>query len=251
MDVTGKVQMKNDSIIPDWRKIGTALRAFWSVFFKPEKARRLGGVLNGQIGRRSLLVRLGAEFQPQMVVETGAHRVVTTKFLAQTFGVKTISCEIHPDYFWEGRWRTLPQRNCRIFPEDTREFLRRIGSRMKSPEDLVLIYLDAHWDPQDLPLLEELKIIHSQIRHAIILIDDFRHPEDPGYGFDEYAGGVNIELKLLKQADQAFHQVFFPVMASSQETGMKRGSAYLGLGSGLTLLETCKELKKFSAASGL
>ena len=122
---------------------------------------------------------------------------------------------------------------------------------MKSPEDRVLIYLDAHWDPQDLPLLEELKIIHSQIRHAIILIDDFRHPEDPGYGFDEYAGGVRIELKLLKQADPAFHQVFFPVMASSQETGMKRGSAYLGLGSGLTLLQACKELKKFSAASGL
>ena len=59
MDVTGKFQMKNDPTIPDWRKIGTALRAFWSVFFKPEKARRLGGVLNGQIGRRNLLVRLG------------------------------------------------------------------------------------------------------------------------------------------------------------------------------------------------
>ena len=238
---------KNDSEKPN-SSFALALKALWSVFLKPEKARRLGGVLNGQLGRQELLTRLGRAFEPQLVVETGAHRGVTTKFLAQTFGVKTISCEIHPDYFWEGRWRTLPQRNCRIFPEDTREFLRRIGSRMKSPEDRVLIYLDAHWDPQDLPLLEELKIIHSQIRHAIILIDDFRHPEDPGYGFDEYAGGVNIELKLLKQADQAFHQVFFPVMASSQETGMKRGSAYLGLGSGLTLLETCEELKKFSAA---
>jgi hypothetical protein len=62
---------------------------------------------------------------------------------------------------------------------------------------------------------------------------------------------VNIELKLLKQAAPAFHQVFFPILASSQETGMKRGSAYLGLGSGLALLEACKELKKFSAVSGL
>jgi hypothetical protein len=106
-------------------------------------------------------------------------------------------------------------------------------------------------DPQDLPLLEELKIIHHQIRHAIILIDDFRHPEDPGYGFDEYAGGVNIELKLLKRADPAFHQVLFPILDFSRETGMKRGSAYLGLGSGLKLLETCKELKKISAVRGL
>jgi len=31
--------MKNNSTIPDWSKMGTALRAFWSVFFKPEKAR--------------------------------------------------------------------------------------------------------------------------------------------------------------------------------------------------------------------
>jgi predicted O-methyltransferase YrrM len=227
------------------------LKAFWSVIFKPEKARRLGGVLNGQLGRQELLTRLARTFEPQLVVETGAHRGVTTQFLARTFRVPTLACEIDPVFFWEAKWRTLAQRNCRIFPEDTREFLRRIGLRMKSPEDRVLIYLDAHWDPQDLPLLEELKIIHHQIRHAIILIDDFRHPEDPGYGFDEYAGGVNIELKLLKRADPAFHQVFFPILDSSRETGMKRGSAYLGLGSGLKLLETCKELKKISAVRGL
>lgn len=250
MGVIGNPSMNRNLPLNKGLGLATPLRALWSVFFKPEKAQRLGGVLNGQTGRRDLLVRLNREFQPQIVAETGAHRGVTTKFLAKTFGVKTLSCEIHPVYFWESRWRTMAQRNCRIFPEDTREFLRRLGSRMVSSEDRVLIYLDAHWDPQDLPLLEELKIIHSQIRHAIILIDDFRHPEDPGYGFDEYAGGVKIELKLLKEADPIFRHVFFPVLASSQETGMRRGSAYLGLGSGLSMLEACKELKKFSAAGG-
>jgi len=83
--------------------LALALKALWSVFFKPEKARRLGGVLNGQLGRQELLTRLGRAFEPQLVVETGAHRGVTTKFLAQTFRVPTLSCEIHPDYFWEGR----------------------------------------------------------------------------------------------------------------------------------------------------
>jgi len=229
--------------------LALALKALWSVFFKPEKARRLGGVLNGQLGRQELLTRLGRAFEPQLVVETGAHRGVTTKFLAQTFRVPTLSCEIHPDYFWEGRWRTLTQRNCRIFHEDTREFLRRIGSRMKSAEDRVLIYLDAHWDPQDLPLLEELKILQAQLRHALILVDDFRHPTDPGYGFDEYEHGARLDLVLLQKAPPALQTGFFPRLSSAQETGKKRGSVYLGLGRGREILDRCKDLWPFPPTS--
>jgi len=238
---------KNDSEKPR-SSLALALKALWSVFFKPEKARRLGGVLNGQLGRQELLTRLGRAFEPQLVVETGAHRGVTTKFLAQTFRVPTLSCEIDPVFFWEAKWRTLAQARCRIFPEDTREFLRRLRSRMASMDERVLVYLDAHWDPQDLPLLEELKILQAQLRHALILVDDFQHPTDPGYGFDEYERGARLDLVLLQKAPPALQTGFFPRLSSAQETGKKRGSVYLGLGRGREILEQRQELTKISAA---
>ncbi len=242
-----------DSVMDNPKKIplqnwpwGLVLKSFWTVFFKPEKARRLGGVLNGQIGRKELLFRLGHAFQPQLVVETGAHRGVTTKFLAQTFRVPTLSCEIDPGYFWEARWRTLSQRRCRIFSEDTRQFLRQLRTRLTSPDCRVLVYLDAHWDPQDLPLLEELEILQCQLRHALILVDDFRHPTDTGYGFDEYDHGVRLEMALLQKASLTFQTGFFPRLPSAQETGKKRGSVYFGLGRGREILEQSKELSKFN-----
>lgn len=237
---------KNDSEKPK-SSLALALKALWSVFFKPEKARRLGGVLNGQLGRQELLTRLGRAFEPQLVVETGAHRGVTTKFLAQTFRVPTLSCEIDPVFFWEAKWRTLAQTRCRIFPEDTREFLRRLGSRMALPETRVLVYLDAHWDPKDLPLLEELKVLYDHLRHALILVDDFRHPTDPGYGFDEYERGARLDLALLRRAPPALQTGFFPRLPSAQESGKKRGSVYLGLGRGREILEQQHELVKICA----
>jgi hypothetical protein len=218
------------------------LKAFWSVIFKPEKARRLGGVLNGQIGRQELLTRLARTFEPQLVVETGAPRGVTTQFLARTFRVPTLACEIDPVFFWEAKWRTLAQRNCRIFPEDTREFLRRLRSRMASMEERVLVYLGAHWNPQDLPLLDELRILASQLRHALIWVDDFRHPTDPGYGFDEYEQGARLDLAVLLRAPPALQTGFSPRLHSAQETGKKRGPVYLGLGRGREILEHCPDL---------
>jgi hypothetical protein len=60
----------------------------------------------------------------------------------------------------------------------------------------ILFYLDAHWN-DDLPLEEELELIFSVHPHAVVMIDDFQVPDDPGYQFDEYGPGKALTPALI------------------------------------------------------
>jgi hypothetical protein len=60
------------------------------------------------------------------------------------------------------------------------------------------------------------------------VIDDFRVPGDPGFGFDTY-GGVTFDWDYIAPAFEGHRdQVsgFYPGYASSMETGAKRGSVH-------------------------
>jgi hypothetical protein len=79
-----------------------------------------------------------------------------------------------------------------IFKSDTRDFLKdcmKSSSRFCAPDNKnTFFYLDAHWDEDDYPLLEELEIL-TAISHLnpIIAIDDFKTP-GKNYGYDTYKG---------------------------------------------------------------
>jgi len=58
-------------------------------------------------------------------------------------------------------------------------------------------YLDAHWDA-DLPLAEELEIVLGWGSDAIVMIDDFQVPDDPGYGHDWMPESLFLFLEARK-----------------------------------------------------
>lgn len=94
------------------------------------------------------------------------------------------------------------------------------------PKEDVFFYLDAHWK-DDLPLREELEIIFSHWARPIVMIDDFQVP-DSDYSFDDYGPGKTLNLDYLGPVISAHNiAVFFPAVAASEETGVKRGCVVL------------------------
>ena len=89
----------------------------------------------------------------------------------------------------------------------------------------VLFYLDAHWK-DDLPLVEELRIITGSDLQWVVMIDDFKVPFDDGYSYDDYGPGKALNLDLLSFLKDR-STFFFPRPHSSEETGAVRGTCVL------------------------
>ena len=61
-----------------------------------------------------------------------------------------------------------------------------------------LFYLDAHGQ-NSLPLHDEVELAVAHFAKAILLIDDFAVPDDPGYGFNNYGPDKRLTLEYLLQ----------------------------------------------------
>ena len=84
-------------------------------------------------------------------------------------------------------------------------FVRALRELTQEPIDRAvptLFYLDAHWH-EYLPLRDELEIALGQFANAVVLIDDFQVPDDPGYGFDDYGPGKTLNLEYLAHGEDA------------------------------------------------
>jgi hypothetical protein len=91
----------------------------------------------------------------------------------------------------------------------------------------LLAYLDAHWN-EDLPLVEELDYVFGRCPTAVVMVDDFRVPDDPGYGYDNYGPGKALDQSYVAPAIAAHGlAVLYPVLRSTEETGQRRGCAVL------------------------
>jgi len=91
----------------------------------------------------------------------------------------------------------------------------------------LFFYLDAHWN-EDLPLAEEIGIVFSRCPSAVVMIDDFRVPFDPGYGYDDYGPGKALVSGYIRLAVLAHQlQAFYPSTPSAAEGGARRGCIVL------------------------
>lgn len=60
------------------------------------------------------------------------------------------------------------------------------------------------------------------------MIDDFKVPDDLGYGYDEYRNGKALTIELLRPVlAQHNLSVWFPLVSSREETGGQRGCVVL------------------------
>jgi hypothetical protein len=186
-----------------------------------------GGPFNGQTGRQRLVLEILERVHPDIVIETGTFRGITTEWFATNFSGPVLSCEIERLYLIQARHRLRRLDNVSLFQADSCTFLReRIAEFPKSSR--VLFYLDAHWK-DDLPLVDELRIIVGSGLQFVVIIDDFKVPLDKGYNFDDYGPGKALKLELLDFLQDTC-QFFFPRLHASEETGAVSGSCVLASG---------------------
>jgi hypothetical protein len=197
-------------------------------FRRPSKRGEWGGPFNGQPVRSALFGDIIANIQPRAIVETGTYLGTTTKRLAET-GLPVYTIEADGYNFGFARARFWRRHNVTLLRGDSREILRglldgRLRALCSSP---IFFYLDAHWN-EDLPLAEELEIVFQRCPTAVVMIDDFQVPFDPGYGYDDYGPRKALVFCYILPA-VCDHRLgsFYPSTLSSDEGGTRRGCIVL------------------------
>ncbi|MFC5633140.1 hypothetical protein ACFPZJ_04890 [Streptomyces bullii] len=180
--------------------------------------------LNGQEFRQEMFRCLLRELQPDAVFESGTYRGATTRFLWHVSGRPVYTVEKEPTFARLAARRFRDVSDIRVIKSDSRKALLDLRSNPSFPKSRVFFYLDAHWEA-DLPLREEVAIITGTWTDSLIVIDDFKVPADPGYGFDTYAG-TELSIEYLGDAVGSY-EPFWPDCPSHEETGARRGCVLL------------------------
>ncbi len=125
-------------------------------------------------------------------IETGTHVGTTLAYVARTHRHLTcLSCEPNDELRRSAEQATARYDNATILPMTSQEFLKVYGQRYPDvPRRRVFFWLDAHGDGFDWPLREEVQHVTRTYPSAYMMIDDFRVPDRPEFGFDEYDGQV-------------------------------------------------------------
>ena len=175
---------------------------------------------NDQQGRRQIVAELVSTIDFTCALETGSYRGSSTLMLAELIhaAVASVECRARNQLFASRRLEPYPHASSEL--GDSRQFLER---RLTGGSGPAFVYLDAHWY-DDLPLADELRIIANSGREAVVLVDDFRVNDDPGYGYDDYGPGKSLDSTYLSSVPEILGWArFVPSLASAQETGARRG----------------------------
>lgn len=220
--------------------VGTTWRGFLEYFLQPDRRAAWGGPFNGQAFRQQMFLDLEAAFRFPIIVETGTHRGTTTEYLLRNSRAAIHTVETTSRYRGFARARFLLRRRVRLHAMDSRAFLRRHLGRPEFRRGPVFFYLDAHWF-DDLPLREECELILRHGVAAVVMIDDFEVPGDPGYGFDDYGPGHRLSLDLLRGLARDGLSAFVPRAPAEEETGARRGCVVIGTTHGV-----CENLSRIA-----
>lgn len=209
--------------------LGDALVGSIDYLRHPELGVAWSGPFNGQAGRRRLFSTLVDAVAPVAIIETGTFRGTSTELMAET-DLPIYSVEGLARNYGFARARLWRKRNVHLYQGDSREVLRKlfVGKLRALRGGTVFAYLDAHWNA-DLPLREELEIIFDHCPAAVVMIDDFQVPNDPGYQYDDYGPGKSLSSSYIEPILSTYRvEAHYPSTPSCEETGAKRGCVVLG-----------------------
>jgi hypothetical protein len=204
----------------------------------PALGRAWGGPMNGQSGRCKLVADLIMRCDFAALIETGTYRGTTTEWLS-AFQLPIYTCEASEENYGFSQARLGGISNIHMLLQDSRVALQSIfkGPLSNSTNRPVLAYLDAHWN-DNLPLEEELDIIFSSYPEALVLVDDFEVPDDPGYSFDDYGPGKCLNAGYIAAVGSKHDLVtLYPSTASEHETGARRGCVVIAQQTSAVLLK--------------
>jgi hypothetical protein len=216
-------------------------------WLKPEWRHSWGGPFNGQEFRQQLFSELCARVPFVAVVETGTFRGTTTRFFHETTRLPVHSFETGSrNYgFARANLRSLSP-HVHLYRCDSRTGLTHLATSNRLPPGAVFFYLDAH-GAGELPLAEELRLVFAHWPAAVIMIDDFAVPDDPGYGFDQYEPDGPLTLGYLEKNGALPAGIWFPRCPALAETGYRRGCVVLAEDEDVTrLVDSVGRLRRWS-----
>ena len=185
-----------------------------------------GGPFNGQVFRQRLFSELRGRVQLAAIVETGTHRGTTTEYFRSTTRVPVHSFEVAPRSYGFARARLRTASEVHLHHCDSRPGLAELAACHALPPGPLFFYLDAH-GLDELPLAEEVDLVFAHWGEAVVMIDDFAVPDDPGYGFDDYGPGKVLTLDYLGSRTAPPMALWLPACASAAESGARRGCVVL------------------------
>ncbi len=101
--------------------------------------------------------------------------------------------------------------NVHLFNETSREFMRRLESQHDEIfQKPALFWLDAHGYGFEWPLRDEIAFITHKFINAFILVDDFKVPGNPHFGYDRYRK-QECSFEYIRPAfapNQEYHLVY-------------------------------------------
>lgn len=162
--------------------------AAWIDLRRPGLAVSFGGPMNGQQAREAAVRALCGAIPFAAVIETGTYRGGTTAFLRTLTDASIATIEISARYYHYARRRLASSPGVTVMRGSSPDRLRQLSAMAPFHASPAFFYLDAHWRA-DLPLVDELRIIAAGWTDYVILIDDFRVDDDPGYYYDDYGPG--------------------------------------------------------------
>jgi len=210
------------------KSLGERTIGFLDYYRLPERRSGWGGPFNGQANRVRIFRAIIEAISPAAIIETGTYLGTTTEFMAG-FGTRLYSIEGTPRNYGFALARLWRKPNVKLSEGDSRAELTRLfaGPLQKLSGESLFVYLDAHWN-EDLPLAAEIEIIFSNSSHAVVMIDDFEVPDDPGYGFDDYGPGKALNADYIARLSELYQlAIFYPSTSSKDETGSRRGCVIL------------------------
>jgi hypothetical protein len=215
--------MKKPAARPVYRHLPPDYRALADYLFRRQKFyKMLGGALNGQEYRRRLFLDILATIRFDHLYETGSFFGSSTAFFADHFDGRIVTIESNPYYYRFTKLRQRSEPRVNVLFGDSVDRLRRLAADPSETSALSLFYLDAHWC-EELPLGGELSVVFRAWKNAVVMIDDFEVPHDPGYLFDDYGEGKRLCLRYLAPLGLNELRIFFPTTPSHLETGWRRG----------------------------
>lgn len=212
--------------------------------------REWSGPFNGQKYRQQAFEAIYTKVPFSFVVETGTFRGVTTEYLASQGDVPVFSIESNRRNYGFARARLRRNKKIALYYGDSVQVLRQLFENDVFPEGAGLYYLDAHWDIH-LPVKDEVRLIFKANTSAVVMIDDFEVPDDPGYFFDDYGESGSLTVDYLSETIGRLGLVgFFPSCPATQETGKKRGMIVLAKESAAVDLRGIDQLREYKRLFG-
>lgn len=205
---------------------GKLVKGMYTYHAKPKRRGDIKDAFNGQHGRQAIFCSITGAIEFDRILETGTYLGLTTEYMHKTSGLDVLTAEWNPKFYGFSRERFKKMEGVSIRNSDSRAFLRSALAGLGSVRKPLFFYLDAHWYA-DLPLLDEVKIVFEMHPKSVILVDDFRVPEDTGYGYDDYGHGNTLHMAYFEPVSNLRMKAFFPTLPSEDETGAKRGCVVL------------------------